>query len=128
MRNLRILIADDNHVFRKAVCEYVESLGHTKIVAEAFDGDQAIDLAEKLHPDMVLMDINMPHKTGLEASKAIKTRYPDVFIVVITLHDAPFYRQLAKDCLADEFISKYEMKDRLSDLIQRRHLAAGFEA
>lgn len=122
MRDLTILVVDDNHFFRKTVCEFVETLGQVKVVAEAFDGEQAIELARKLHPDMILMDINMPNKTGFEATRAIKDMYPDVFIVIITLHDGSFYRQLAKDCKADDFIPKNEMKNKLSALIfQRKH-------
>lgn len=120
MRDLTILVADDNHFFRKTVCEFVESLGQVKVVAEAFDGQQAIELARKLHPDMILMDINMPNKTGFEATRAIKDMYPDVFIVIITLHDGTFYRQLAKECMADDFIPKDEMKSRLSSLVFQR--------
>lgn len=128
LRELTILVADDNHFFRKTVCEFVESLGHVKIVAEAFDGDQAVELARKLHPDMILMDINMPNKTGLEASRMIKNIFPDVFIVMITLHEGSFYRQLAKDCLADEFIPKGEMKNRLTDLIIQHQLRSRYDA
>ena len=128
MRNITILIADDNHVFRKTLCEFVESLGAVTVVAEALDGDHVIELTSKLLPDMILMDISMPNKTGLEAAKVIKAHYPGIFIVVITLHEGAVYRQLAKDCLADDFIPKSDMKNKLSALIMHRLHSGAFGA
>lgn len=120
LRNLKILIADDNHVFRKTLCDFLESLGRVTVVAEAVDGNHAIELSRKIHPDIILMDISMPNKTGLEAAKIIKQHHPEIFIAVITLHDGAIYRDLAKDCLADDFIPKSEMKSKLSALILQK--------
>ena len=111
LRSLTVLIADDNHLFRKTLCEFVESLGNIKVVGEALDGNQAIELAQKLHPDIVLTDVHMPKKNGFEASLEIKKMCPEIFLIIITLHDAPLYQSLAKDCLADAFVSKHEMKE-----------------
>lgn len=79
----RILIADDSFVMRKKLKEILERLGH-KVVAEAADGIQAVRAYEKVMPDIVTMDINMPNMDGIAAVKQITEQYPDAVILMIS--------------------------------------------
>jgi len=83
---IRVLIADDHAIVRSGVRMLLEVEPDFDVVGEAEDGNQAISLTGELHPDIVLMDIAMPGIDGLEATRQIKTQFPDVNIVVLTMH------------------------------------------
>jgi DNA-binding NarL/FixJ family response regulator len=82
---IRVLIADDHKLFRQGLI----SLMHTRedlveIVGEASTGIEAVQMAEQLHPDVILMDIYMPEMDGLQAAKEIRTCFPEIAIVMLT--------------------------------------------
>jgi NarL family two-component system response regulator LiaR len=81
---IRILIADDHAVVRKGLRTLIASEAGMEVVGEAGDGLEAIDLALALDPDVILMDMLMPRKSGLEAIRAIKTQNPEARILVLT--------------------------------------------
>jgi len=83
---IRVLIADDHAIVRSGVRMLLEVEPDFDVVGEANDGHQAIALAGQLQPDVVLMDIAMPGIDGLEATRQIKTRWPDIDVVVLTMH------------------------------------------
>jgi two-component system, NarL family, response regulator NreC len=83
---IRVLIADDHAIVRSGVRMLLEVEPDFTVVGEAEDGGQAIALTEELQPDVVLMDIAMPGIDGLEATRQIKAHWPDVNIVVLTMH------------------------------------------
>lgn len=83
----RVLIVDDNENAREGIREIVTGDPQFEIVGEATNGYHALELTEQVMPDLILMDINMPQMSGLEATKRIKERYPYVKIVVITVSD-----------------------------------------
>lgn len=83
----RILIADDHEHAREGIREILKSYPEFEIVGEAHNGKEAVELTELLMPDLILMDIKMPEMDGLEATKIIKSRYPYVKIVIITVSD-----------------------------------------
>jgi DNA-binding NarL/FixJ family response regulator len=85
---LRILIADDHEVARQGIRALLESHPGWEVCAEAKDGREAIDLADKNKPDLILLDIGMPVLNGLEAARQILATSPDAVILILTMHDS----------------------------------------
>lgn len=83
---MRVLLADDHALFRDGVRSLLEARG-VQVVGEAGDGDQAVEAALRLRPDVVLMDITMPRMDGLEATRLIKAHAPEIRIVMLTVSD-----------------------------------------
>jgi DNA-binding NarL/FixJ family response regulator len=83
---MRILIADDHALFRDGVRNLLEARG-VEIVGEARNGREAFDLARRLQPDIVLMDLSMPEVGGLDATRLISAEIPEVKVVVLTASD-----------------------------------------
>jgi DNA-binding NarL/FixJ family response regulator len=84
---LRILIADDHEVARSGIHAVLESHPGWEVCGEAKDGREAVDLANKLRPNIVLMDIGMPNLNGLDAARQILASTPDARILILTMHD-----------------------------------------
>ncbi|MCX6141599.1 MAG: response regulator transcription factor [Ignavibacteriales bacterium] len=126
MKTIKILLADDNDGFRRVLSLFLEQQEHVEIVGEAKDGVEAIELAEKFHPDLIFMDLDMPGRDGFEATREIKLRSPHTKVVVLSMHGADIYRRNAWRHAADGFVDKAEMKDDLLEIISReqRRLAA----
>ncbi len=115
MGAMRILVADDHHDFRKVVSDYLRCLPNVVVVGEADDGVDVIDKTEKLDPDIVLMDISMPRRNGLDATRIIKNRWPSVKVVIATMHDGAMYRSQAMEVAADGFIIKSSLRSGLME-------------
>jgi DNA-binding NarL/FixJ family response regulator len=84
-RALRLLLADDHTMLREAVRRAMESAGFA-VVGEAADGADAVRLAGDLQPDVILMDVTMPVLDGVEATRQIHRDFPDIPIVMLTMH------------------------------------------
>jgi DNA-binding NarL/FixJ family response regulator len=84
MRRTRIVLADDMVVIRQGVRAMLNAVEDVEIIGEAADGEEAVRLASELKPDAVLMDQDMPHCDGIEATRALKQAMPDIEIVVMT--------------------------------------------
>ena len=88
---IRVLIADDHTIVRSGVRLLLEAEADIEVVGEALNGREALNLAELLQPDVVLMDITMPEMDGLEATREIKTRFPQINVLVLTMHRSDEY-------------------------------------
>jgi DNA-binding NarL/FixJ family response regulator len=84
---LRVIIADDHALFRRGLEMVLEKEPDIEVVGEAHDGQQAVDRAQELMPDVMLMDVRMPRRSGIEATQRIKELLPHVQIIVLTNSD-----------------------------------------
>jgi DNA-binding NarL/FixJ family response regulator len=84
---LRILVADDSADFRAGLAPVVATAHDRSVVGDAIDGEAAIAAALDLQPDVVLMDLNMPGRNGIEATRAIVSGAPHIAVLVLTMHE-----------------------------------------
>ena len=111
---MRLLLADDHALFRSSLRSLLETRGH-EVVGEAVDGRQAVDMAMRLRPDLVLMDLSMPVIGGIEATRQLAERMPEARVVVLTasMEDEDLFEALRagaqgyllKNLEADSFFS-----------------------
>lgn len=81
---IRLLVADDHAIVRKGICALLATESDIEVVGEAADGQQAVNKAQELHPDVILMDLVMPGMDGFEATHQITTYQPEVRVLVLT--------------------------------------------
>jgi DNA-binding NarL/FixJ family response regulator len=87
-QHIRVLIADDHPIVRAGLLDVLSSRPDFEVVGEATTGTEAVALASRLHPDVVLMDLRMPEMDGVTAIAKIKAEHPDVNILVVTTYDS----------------------------------------
>jgi two-component system, NarL family, nitrate/nitrite response regulator NarL len=115
---LRILLADDHTLFRQGLVALLSRRPNIKVVGEAENGQEAIDLARELGPDLILMDIQMPVCSGLEAVKRIKKEMPDIPIVMLSAFDDDEDLFAAIKYGADGYLLKNLNVSQLVDLVE----------
>jgi DNA-binding NarL/FixJ family response regulator len=103
---VEVLIADDHDWFRRAIRTVIESEAAYRVCGEARDGIDAVDKVRQLHPDIVLMDINMPRMDGLQATEIIRREIPDCNVIIVTQNEATIAREQARIVDAKAFVTK----------------------
>jgi DNA-binding NarL/FixJ family response regulator len=103
---MRVLIVDDNDGFRMLLRRVLEAQQDVSLVFGACDGEEAVRLAQKFKPDVVLMDIVMPGGDGLDATRRIKESLADTIVVIVSAHDNRVSRERAAACGADAYLPK----------------------
>ena len=88
MENIRLLIADDHPVVRAGLEGMISKQPDMEVIGEAADGREAVELADKLLPDVILMDLRMPELDGVSAIEEIKVRRPNIQVLVLTTYDS----------------------------------------
>jgi DNA-binding NarL/FixJ family response regulator len=91
MEKVKLVIADDHVLIREGIKKLLELEDSLEILGLASDGNEAIELVETLKPDVILLDINMPHLSGIEALKIIKNEYPATKVIMLTIHEDAEY-------------------------------------
>ncbi len=104
----KILLVDDHLMFRQALNLMIKSLPTFRVVGEAGDGAQAVEMAQKLKPDIVLMDISMPRVNGIEATKQIVALLPNVKIIALSSSKEHIYMSDIVSAGASAYVSKFE--------------------
>jgi DNA-binding NarL/FixJ family response regulator len=104
--SIRVIIADDHNVVRKGIRDLLSDEDDIAVVGEARNGQEAVDLATALQPDVVVMDIAMPEQSGVEATRQIRAQAPDVRVLVLTAYDDDPYIYSLLDAGATGYILK----------------------
>jgi DNA-binding NarL/FixJ family response regulator len=105
-----IMIVEDNPLLRETIKEILKVEFPTVIISEAFSGETMWHILNEQLPDLIFMDIKLAEENGLELTREIKAKHPDVVIAIFTNHDLPEYRQKASICGAEFFLSKFDCK------------------
>jgi len=115
----RLLIADDHALVREGLRTMLSGEDGIEVVAEAHDGQQALEACRELGPDLVLMDVRMPVMDGLEATKRIKAEMPQTSVMMVTMHENPDYLFEAVKAGAAGYVLKDASGERLLSAVRR---------
>lgn len=115
MSTYSIVLADDHVMFRKGLKNIIERVADLEVIGEANDGLELLDILKTNHPHLVILDISMPRLRGLEAAREIKQVYPNLKILILTMHKKKEFVHQAMEAGAEGFLLK---QDADTELIQ----------
>jgi len=118
MATVRVLIADDYAVMRTALTQALQSEPDIEVVGEASDGYAAVRLAERLRPEVVLMDVNMPGLDGVEATRRITREDSGIKVIGLSVHCLEFYARRMLEAGANAYLLKDGDIDELLEVIE----------
>ena len=101
-----VLVVDDHDQTRSQIIDYIENEPGYAVIGEAINGEQAVRMADSLHPDIIFMDLSMPVMGGIEAVHRIREKSPAVKIIVVTIHEGQLYRKMADHIHVDGYVCK----------------------
>lgn len=126
MRRITVLLADDTSTIRASLRSLLRREADLRLVGEVEDGLQAVDMAAKVLPDVVLMDLSMPHLNGLEAMKRILKTRPATRVLMLSAYADEAYVMRAKMLGAAGYLSKQGDLTRLPDAIRQAVIRGPF--
>jgi DNA-binding NarL/FixJ family response regulator len=119
MEKMRIMLAEDHKVVREGTRRLLESQADFDVVGEASDGVEAVELAKKLKPEIIIMDVSMPRLNGIEATKQIKAIYPNIAILPLTGYDDDEYVFALLEAGAAGYLLKDSSGEELIEAIRQ---------
>jgi DNA-binding NarL/FixJ family response regulator len=122
--SIRVLVADDDRPFLNSLRELVDRQPELEVVATAVDGLQAIELAEDLEPDAVVLDLHMPLLDGVSTAARLRRDHPSICLIALTGDDAPALHNAVREAGADEVLLKNEILDALVERLTGARAAA----
>jgi DNA-binding NarL/FixJ family response regulator len=130
MGDIKVAIADDHQIFRKGVILSLRQYHNIKFVLEAENGQELLDKIDEAKPQVVLMDLRMPVKDGIETTKHISRHYPNIFVIVLTMHeDEKFVIHLMENG-ANGYLLKstdpVEIKKAITDVVTKGYYLNNF--
>lgn len=118
MKTYRVVLADDHPLFRSGLTKVLQA-GHAfEVIGETSRGDEAVELVNKLLPDLVIMDVSMPGMDGIEATKQIKAAHPGIKILILSMHSDDAYWRESMDAGASGYVLKRAVDTELMIAIQ----------
>jgi DNA-binding NarL/FixJ family response regulator len=115
----RLAIVDDHELARESLQNMLSDEIDIEIVGEAANGRQALLLCSRLRPDLILMDVRMPEMDGLAATKEVKQRYPEISVMMLTMHENPDYLLEALKAGAAGYVLKDAPQDDIIEAVRR---------
>jgi DNA-binding NarL/FixJ family response regulator len=106
MAPYNIVLADDHILVRQGIKKIIQEDGNMQVVGEAGDGLELLEILEKITPDLVILDISMPRLRGLAAARQIKQFYPDIKVLILSMHRSKEYLQEALAVGVDGYLLK----------------------
>lgn len=119
----RILLADDHAMVRRVIRALLTGAGGIEVVGEAGDGEEVVVMAEKLQPDIVIMDVSMPGQNGLRAAMQIRERKLSPRILILSMHNSPGLARQALNVGAQGYVLKRQATQELLTAIE--HVTRG---
>ena len=120
---IKLIIADDHHIFRKGILSIATEEGNIEILGEAANGKEALKMILEKHPDIAILDIDMPHLSGLDVARKVKELKLKTKIVILTIHKDKEYFDEALELDIKAYVLKESIANDLIDCIRR--VAAG---
>ncbi len=117
---IRVLLADDHDILREGLASLLDDVEGIRVVGEAADGITAVEMATRLRPDVVLMDITMPRLSGIDATRRIKALLPGMRVIVLSMHTVEDMADALRDAGADDYLSKGSPAEELIGAIRGR--------
>jgi DNA-binding NarL/FixJ family response regulator len=117
MSPIRVLLVDDSHEFLQAAAHFLSSDPRIEVIGQFQAAEDAIHQVDRLHPDLVLMDLAMPEMNGLEATRLIKEHERPPRVIILTMYDDGEYHNATEAVKADGFVTKSEFGAVLIPLI-----------
>jgi two-component system response regulator NreC len=118
MSKIRVFLADDHLILREGIRSLLGKVPDIEVVGEAGEGGETVAKVEQLVPDVVLMDITMPGMSGLEATKQIKQKYPQVKVLILTIHETNQYLSQMLQAGASGYVVKTTAASELISAIR----------
>jgi DNA-binding NarL/FixJ family response regulator len=118
MNPIRVLIVDDHALVRGGIRALVEKIEGMKVIGEAGTGSEALELVKQLKPNLMLLDLTMPEKGGFEVLDHVTKKYPEIKVIVLTVHEAAEYAIRALREKAAGFLPKSAAPTELEQAIQ----------
>ena len=103
---VKLMIADDHSMIREGLKQLLELGGEFEVIAEANDGEECLQITDNLKPDVLLLDINMPKKNGLEVLQELKNRNSKIKVLVLTVHNEVEYLMKAMEIGINGYLLK----------------------
>jgi DNA-binding NarL/FixJ family response regulator len=121
MKSITVLIAEDHTIVREGLLMLLKREEGIEVIAQAEDGREAVKLAAKLHPDVIVMDIAMPHLNGIEATRQIMQARPEAKVIILSAHADDAYVETIMALGASGYLIKQIAAQVLPEAIRRVH-------
>ncbi len=121
MTPIRILLADDHAVVRAGIRQFLERAADLQVIAEADDGEMAQTLIEQYHPDVAVLDIQMPKVTGIEVTRWVRAHHPQIGVLILTAYDDDPYVIAVLQAGANGYVLKTASPDEIVQAVREVH-------